>query len=493
MKKVGLVVVLVLFLSLLLSNVFVVSREVWFDEAFSLQTAYLLNEGSDIDFSAFDVHPPVYYEMLAGWMRMQPAGVEEHEWGRLLSVVFALVFVLCVFLGLYEMFGGIVAYIASLLLVFSSTYVHFGTEVRSYMFVMMCSAIAFWLLMKVIRGSEKWKVLVWIAAGVLAIAVFAHYYAAMAFVLFVGMVFVCVDEREKRKYGVWVLACVGGVVSLVAFVWFALPQMVRAEAMWFQQSTLESYPWSLSYTVFVPQTSLFGDGMVWLSWLFIAVIIAVFVWCLRLGKRSDVKDRVVWVMFLSSVFPFLGLVSSPVLSAVIGDGFGNLYHHRLFLVVTWMFAAGLFVQFVRWVVRRTRVVALVSFVIVIVVMGVLMEEYVDTSHYELERTLGAVACDGSVVVHESPFSGMPALVFDRERGCDMNRHVVVTGISREQSFTAGFDAWDPNDVYWDERVPGVSEFVYVHAAGIGSVDGLEYEVVYQDDGIDVRVVRNRGE
>ena len=172
---------LAIFLVLSQFVIFIVDREAWFDTSFSLETVNAMREGKQIDFAAWDVHPPVFYFSLYYWSFLNP-GMSEYHWAQELSVLFGLIFFIFAYLSFSKLFGK-QGEIAIFLLMACSTYVHYGTEPRSYALILAMSAI---LLYCVIRNFEKG----WMTATSLVIAFtfpLVHYYAAAVALSFFGI------------------------------------------------------------------------------------------------------------------------------------------------------------------------------------------------------------------------------------------------------------------------------------------------------------------
>ena len=485
-----LVIALSLFLVLTQLNIFVVDAENWFDVSFSLQTAYLLNENGwgSIQFSQYDVHSPVYYYVLAGWQRLNP-GLSEYHWARELSVLLGLLFIVFVFFGLRKLYR-LSGEIATVFLAACATYVHFATEVRMYMLVLLYSAIVFWAVM---HGLER-RVHRWLAYGALMLSTMTHYFAGMMVPFFLVLYFLVMKKRrlwgiETRRRLVR-MALWGFAGLLVALCW-AIPQRVRVDGAWFQAPSPLSFI-SAAFYAFFPMDELMlplHGVSVAIYVLFVGVVVGLMVYGVWRVFRGVLLDRegVLLLMGMTMLFPLVLLLFLSTLNG----SFSNLYHHRFFLVVTWMFAAMLFVlvaeNMVWWSVSGKRLwwVLLLVVVGVIVVMDAL---YVAGSHHELERMMVATPCvrDGFVLVgHESPFSSLPYEVWGRMHGCRWHSFI-WTEVTRGMANGGGFDAiYSSQVVYWGGELPKDS-FYYVESTAKEfplEAQGREFVVVAEDEGI----------
>jgi uncharacterized membrane protein len=504
------VITLIVFSILATVNTVGVSREVWFDEAFSMQTAHLINEGKEINWAEYDVHPPLYYKTLALWLRIPHSGImSDSDWARQLSTLFVGFFLIFLFWALRRLYGVYVAGGVVLLLAMTSTYLHFGTEIRMYAMLLLMSVLVLRFIVTAVTVTDeevppaqgpftreqnksimKLSVIL-MASVILFLMPLVHYFATIACFFFATFYVVLGwDKKQKRQVltrgAILLFSGIAG--ALVAFFKYALPQMTRSEAMWFQHSSLSSWPSALSYTFYIPQNSLFGNTSVWFFYVFLLIALVAIAKVLFRSAKS-IKDRATLLFILTSLFPFLGLAATPIISMVAGPGFGNLYHHRLFLVVTWMFAAGLLIMFFEWQQKlKQKIVSVLSLTAVIFCVLLMTYMYFGTSHHELENTLAAVPCGGVTVAHESPFSGMPAIVYDRERGCD-NEHRIISDLTPAQGYTAGYDALSEENILWNLELPE-GDFYYIRSwEGLEVIPEEWMTNVYQDAGVGLEFIR----
>jgi hypothetical protein len=180
-----------------------------------------------------------------------------------------------------------------------------------------------------------------------------------------------------------------------------------------------------------------------------------------------------------------------------GEGFAHLYHHRFFVVLMW-FAIAIMFGWALSVVKGK--LHYVLFGVMVLAAVVMLNGYFESAHHELERVIDQLPCEDALVLHESPFSALPAMVVDVERGCDKLTHIISTNLTQRQGATAGFDAMDERNIYRNLTLPNES-FYYLMASGIVVVDeqtgqwrqvgswNITPEVIYEDDGINLTYVR----
>ena len=479
---------LVSFLLLSQFIIFEVDREAWFDSSFSLETAYILNtEGfSSIDFRSFDVHPPLYYYVLASWQKINP-GMSEYHWAQELSVLIASMFLVLAFIGLTKLFPQYGVY-GIIPLVFGTTYLHFATEPRMYIFVFALSALLFTSIMYRLKGLWMWFATV----AVLLLPNF-HYLAGMILpvMLLIHLVYNKDDPNKKLHFWLLVLAWVAGI--LVALNW-AIPQRMRTAGTWFQPPTISSWMSAAFYSIFMGD--VFASEITWFARIYFTLF-QVLVWTIIFAfafyiwkRRKQVislskSSSTLLIMMCTAVLPLLALAFLSIGKQLTGGGaFWHLYHHRFFLGLTWMFAAGLAVMVAsfagNWLKKSGKVLlgGVVVFVFATMLLG-----YANGVHHELQQTVAQTPCEPAWIGHESPFSSIPYAVYERELGgCGWN-HFVSTQMTEKMSHSAGFDAIPNQTIYWNRELP-VHGFYHVRSTGeLFNLTGRSYSQVYVGDGI----------
>jgi len=498
--------VLFVFFSLTQFIIFEVEREAWFDVSFSLQTANNINDGiiSSIgDFRFYDVHPPFFYYVLAGWQLIGPDWISPYQWAQELSVIAGLLFLVFLFVGLRTLFGvkGVYALIPFSL---ATTYLHFATEVRMYMFVLLFSAILFAAFAKKFRGN--W---LYVAIGVVLLLPNFHYLSIMVVpvILWMHLVINCDEDNKWVAFWLLVLAsCAGVLVALN----FAFPQRLRTEGTWFQSPSISSWSSALFYAfwmgdVFAVELSSFGVFVFKSFKLFCVLLLGFVVGFLVARCRQALSNRTKLLLMMGStaVVPILALAFFEIGKSITNGGaFWNLYHHRFFLVLTWMFVVVVFIllqdfgdliikQFKRVGFKRTGYyINIIGSVLLLFVFIMMLQGYVLGVHYELKRTIEATPCESAWIGHESPFSAITYKLYGEEHGCEWF-HFISTRITEKMSHSAGFDAIPSVPVYWNGVVPEFSFYYVMSDERSIDISGRDVVVVYVDDGISlVRVFAN---
>jgi hypothetical protein len=465
-SKIWLASILISFFLLTQFSIFMVNSDAWFDVAFSLETVHHMREQgfNSIDWAHYDVHAEGYYDVLYFWSYLNP-GMNEYQWARELSVMFGLIFITFVFFTLTSLFGE-VGSAATFLLSLCSTYIHYAVECRQYIVLLALSAIIVYLI--IVNRCREWFGFS-VAAFCIFLLPFFHYLAAIASGFFVWLYILMDISERKFKYhrAVILLLVLAASVGFVA-AHYALPQANRIAGTWFDTPNISSWPSALLFSFFMTDNY---PASAWLSILYYGVLFGFVFVAYQLNKNFKFDDeRLGWFMFTSifvSLIPFFALILIPLF----GKSFSNLYHHRFFLVVTWMFAAGLLVTGLRYSKKLFPILVIMY--------------HSAQAHHELTNLIAHTPCDNETIVHESPFSSLTYEVYARQLGCPW-RNVVSTNLSLERLNGGGGDAMNPDNIYFNHTLP-LGSFYYVMSDGNVPV-GNNVKLIYADDGVNLTYV-----
>ncbi|MBP5656887.1 glycosyltransferase family 39 protein [Candidatus Saccharibacteria bacterium] len=170
-----------------------IRQSIWFDESFS---AYLtrFDLKSIWEFTAADVHPPLYYFTLKAWAHL--FGHVDFAM-RMLSVVFGALAILFAFLWLKYKYGLKAAMIAGFLLSISPVFIRYGQEMRMYtMVAAIVFAATYFLQLAIDNKQKKW----WIIYAILvALGMWTHYFAFFAWCAHLVYLFVTYGKSFWKK------------------------------------------------------------------------------------------------------------------------------------------------------------------------------------------------------------------------------------------------------------------------------------------------------
>lgn len=196
---------------------------IWFDEAFG---SYLIrfNYLDLTRYTAYDVHPPLYYWLLKTWSLV----FGNTELGlRSMSIFFGVVTIVFIFALVMKLFGRKAAYISLLFLVLSPLFIRYSQEARMYTLLTAIVVAATYVLVFAQENTKKrWP---WIVYGVLlALGMLTQYFAALAWLshwVWRGYIVRTEAHSFKKRFFTkdWVIA--HGVAIGLFLPW--LPWLIR--------------------------------------------------------------------------------------------------------------------------------------------------------------------------------------------------------------------------------------------------------------------------
>lgn len=250
---------------------------IWFDEAFG---SYLIrfDIAALTRYTANDVHPPFYYWLLKVWSLAfgnTEAGI------RSMSIFFAAVTIIFVFLLVLRLFGRRAAYVSLGLLVITPFFVRYGQEARMYTLLTAIVVAATYVLTYATETKKRWA---WITYGVLlALGMLTQYFAALAWAAHFVWRFITVRRPGmslraslKKVFDKQLIIAYGVAAALFCF-WlpFLVIQFltVQGHGFWIKPVTTATLPDYLTNVL------LFTDSSGSPSWLAVALysLIGIFV------------------------------------------------------------------------------------------------------------------------------------------------------------------------------------------------------------------------
>jgi len=485
---------LLIFLAVSLFTIFVVDRENWFDTSFSSETVYKLRtEGfSSINFAEWDVHPGTSYYLYTAWSYLNPnylaspaQGISEYHWLQLMGVLFGLVFFYFAFKSMSHVFGR-AGELGVMVLSFCSAYIHYFTEVRMYCITIALSAIIVYAIVKKLEG--KWF---WVAAVCLFIMPLTHYFASMAVFFYPVMAYFVlwksgVDKKLALQKSA-LLFFIGFIAIVIALTQFAMPQKARTEGSWFQAPHIASWGSAVFYGFFMPESMAPNIFTTFIFVCMMAGFIGFAAYLIfRKAKGEGISDLMMMFAVLAACTPVVGLAGAPLLG---GDGFAHLYHHRFFLIFTWFFAAVFLAQIMKYCMRK-GVLKKALAVFTVVAAAFMLFMYMTSTHHELQNLIAKTPCENITILHESPFSVLPYMVYGREYNCPWN-NMVSTNMTVRKLNGGGGDAIDDSKLKYNKWFPEEGDYYMVYAAGTIPMDGKD-EVVLEEDGVTLLKIHRTG-
>ena len=306
-----LVIGLAIFVTIALINVGRAS--IWFDEAFS---AYIIqfNFLEIAQFTATDVHPPLYYWILKIWELL--FGSSDSAL-RSLSIFFGTGVIITAFALTRKLFGRLIAGVATLFLVLSPTIIRYSDEARMYTMAALIVFAATYVLMKALETNQRrWYVIYGILVG---LGMWTHYFTALIWIA--HWVWRAVTIRQSttkpklfwKKFFTknWIIAHVVAVGIFLPWLPFMVVQLgtIQGYGFWIGSigiDTITNYFTNIFY--YLEHDQAIG----WLGILLIAVLTTLVVLMVRTLKtlpRAD-KQKYFLVLALSFVPVVLLLLTS---------------------------------------------------------------------------------------------------------------------------------------------------------------------------------------
>lgn len=243
------------------------------DEGYSLMLSQFA-PGDIVEFTARDVHPPLYYLLLHGWLQLvghSVAGV------RLLSVIPGVITVVIQALLLQVLVGRRAALLAALLMAIAPFAVRYSQDVRMYSWLALWLWAATLVLVLWVRSPARWVWLV-LYTALMTAALYTHYFAGLA--LATHWVYLLWLRLRRGRAEVWAPAwwAATGMIGVLFVPWLpsllAQLQHTGLSLGWLPAVTPGTVPeliWKFSV---VTDARSLPTGL-WLAWPLLAAVLAV--------------------------------------------------------------------------------------------------------------------------------------------------------------------------------------------------------------------------
>lgn len=396
----------ILILALAVRLLGIVSRPIWYDEAFAILfaekgiSAMLYGTLAPTGAGSADIHPLGYYTLLWLWMKVFGESLLAT---RLLSVLAGLVSVTLIYLIAWEALADRkTARLSMLFAALSPFLIHYSQEIRMYSF------LAMWLLLATYayqRGSKaghwKWWILF---ASAAALAQYTHNLAA--FYLF-ALALLPVLQKDWKTFRAVVLAGAGAL--LLYFPWaLQLPaQFAKVQSAYWVERPDVSKLFTL-LLVFMTNTPLPNS--------LLAGALAMALMVVTIGTLQTIKHarqpgstNGLWFLYLSFAPPlFLFLFSQ----------WRAVYIERALLP-----SGAIFCIWLAWVINRTNLPRVAQYTLLGMLsasslIGIYQHVTYQNFPYgpfrELDLSLRQRMEPQDVIVHSNKLTMLPALLFDRD-------------------------------------------------------------------------------
>lgn len=233
----------------------------YFDEGYS---AYLARYDflSIAQYTALDVHPPLYYAILHMWQGVVGGGAVEL---RLMSLLFGFVTIAFAFLLVRRLFGRKAAWLSVVLLALSPLFVRYGSSMRMYTMALAIVVSATYVLhVAITRGSSR---LWWgMYAVLVAAGMWTNYFTALAWMSHAIWVFY--EYRHASIFRSWKLAIIGAVVLYLPWLPLMLFRYgeIQVNGFWIKPISIDTLASAFS------QSIVYKSAAQTETWLAIAVV-----------------------------------------------------------------------------------------------------------------------------------------------------------------------------------------------------------------------------
>ncbi len=281
---------LAVFLAITLGNI--TNASFWFDEAFS---SYIIqfNFVEIANYTATDVHPPLYYWALKLWSEL--FGTTELAL-RSLSVAFGAATIAVTYFTTRHLFGRKIAAVALVFLALSPMLIRYSDEARMYTVAAFLVVSATAVLIKATSSNQKrW----WVLYGVLvSLGMWTHYFTALAWLA--HWAWRAGDTHSKRagiKQNIkkffskqWVLAYSVAVLLFVPWMVFMVRQLtvVQSSGFWIGPVSVDT-PSNYMTNIFYYLEH--GQVQSWLAVAFLIAVVAIVIATPLAIKKMTATER----------------------------------------------------------------------------------------------------------------------------------------------------------------------------------------------------------
>ncbi len=393
--------VLILLLAIILRSTGIISRPIWYDEAFSI---LLAEQGPDAilagtissntDSSAAEEHPPAYYFALWGWIQLFGRSLIS---ARMLSISISLGVIFLIYGITDHLFDQHTALLAALLAAILPFQIHYGQEIRMY------GLLTFWLCLTTFAFlKKKW----WLFSISAALAQYTHNLAA---IYLIPLALTPIFYRDWKALRSLILS---GLVSIIIYLPWAihLPAQLSkvSKTYWVEQPGVEKIFTLILY--YLPNMPLPNNMlMAGLLLATLTVTLAVFQTILARKKEPSTASNGIWLAYLAFTPPLLLWLISQ---------FVPIYVERALLP-----SHAIFCIWLAWVLTRTKAPQPIRVFMTILILA---SSFLGISQHiaykgfpygpfaKIGQTISSEINPGDMVLHSSKLSYLPSLYFNHD-------------------------------------------------------------------------------
>ena len=397
-------ILVILLLALAIRLLGIASRPIWYDEAFSILfsekglSAMLYGTLAPSAAGSADIHPLGYYTILWLWMKAFGASIIS---ARLLSIMAGLVSVYLIYLIAVEATSNAsTAHLSMLFAALAPFQVHYGQEIRMYVFLATWLLLATYAYQRGTRsGDWKWWALFSVAA---ALAQYSHHLAAF---YLVPLAFLPLLQKNWRAFRGVTLSGIGALILYSPWL-FQLPAQFSKVQSFYWVGRPDISRWFTLLLVYLTNTPLPPQ--------FVAILLGIVLVIVTLGifqvlrhNEENPRGTGAWLLYLSFV---------PALFLFVFSQWRPVYIERALLP-----SGAIFCIWLAWVIRQTQMQKVLQYgmlglLCICSLLGIYQHlTYRDFPYGPFQALDRSLRVDSqSVIVHSSKLSMLPAMLFDRE-------------------------------------------------------------------------------
>ncbi|RPJ28070.1 MAG: phospholipid carrier-dependent glycosyltransferase [Chloroflexi bacterium] len=396
----------ILILALCIRLLGIVSRPIWYDEAFAILfsekglSAMLYGTLAPTGAGSADIHPLGYYTLL--WLWMKVFG-ESLVVTRLLSVIAGLVSVYLVYLiALEQLSDAKVARLGMLFASFSPYLIHYAQEIRMYSF------LAMWLLLGTYTYQRASKTRDWRWWGLFSIcAALAQYTHNLAAFYLTALALLPIFRRDWQTLRAVILAGIGALILYFPWLLQLPAQFSKVQsAYWVERPDISKlFTLLLVYTTNTPLPA----NLIMVALFIVLIIMAIgFIQTVRYTRQTGIQDGL-WLLYLAF---------GPPLFLFLFSQWRPVYIERALLP-----SGAIFCIWLAWVIIKTNLsniarYSLLGLLGISSVLGIYQHVTYDDFPYgpfkELDTSLRQRMESQDVILHSNKLSALPAMLFDRD-------------------------------------------------------------------------------
>lgn len=397
---------LLFFLAMIIRLVGIVSRPIWYDEAFSILfsekglSAMLYGTLSKVGAGTADIHPLGYYTLLWMWMNVFGRSVLAV---RFFSVIINLISLTLVYLIALNLFNEKTAVTAVVLVSILPFQVHFAQEIRMYSMLSLWLLIATFSFLRGRTGNWKWWILFGISS---ALAQYTHNLGA---IYLIPLALTPIIQKDIKTLKSVSLASIFAVILYLPWLIYLPAQFTKVNtSYWVERPGVEKiFTLLLFYIPHLPLPNQLLLPALMIST--ITVALAIFQTVMAKKKNIPNLNHGMWLVYLAFVPPLLLWIISQ---------FVPIYIERALLPSHAMFCI-----WIAWAYTQTglpKPVQTFGFGLIIIAAAMGLFQHVTYVGFPygpfsmLDMRIQDKYHEGDIIVHSNKLSYLPAFYFDPE-------------------------------------------------------------------------------